>query len=1125
MKILKTVKITNWHYFWNEKFNIEPIVFLTGNNASGKSTIIDAMQVVLLGDTSNRFFNKAAAEKSKRTLIGYLRGELGDTLDGGFHYLRDGRFTSYIALEFYDDVKESYFVLGAVFDVYPDGGHDHRFFILEDRIPENDFINNDIPMEYKDLAKYFQEHYPYKHRFFDTNRQYREALKKQLGNLKDKYFSLLKKATSFTPINDIRSFITEYVTESQTGIDIGPMQENIFQYKKLEDEALVMQEKISRLDAIRATHVVYREHHSSLLLAEYVLKKSTHQNDVNRLNVYLKQVDSANSRLLDIESELADLDVNIAELNRRKVKLIQDNATNDTYRITDELHEQKVKAEQKIAELETNTMHLKMNIERYVQSSDEFAAMIISLVTPELLKELSREIKGEISTLLNSAHEVAQENEIVKEIMARDLNLLTENVLLNWRDKLGRFKQLLSALSLTINRLLRRAEEEEVLLKQQEIDMKSGGKPYDFNLLQVRNALRAKLTARHGYNVEVFIFADLIDIKTPKWANAVEGYLAQQRFNLIVDDEYFMEAYGYLKEILSERNYYGTTLVDTARILERNYEAFPGTLAEEIKTDHLGATAYANFLLGRLKKCATPDEARNSGNGITPETDLYRNFTFGRINPRLYERKFIGREVGEEDINIKKEEIATHREVISFYRALERLLANAFTFEILNTNEIQTISGQIKSLHELPGLADTVRYVEEELGKHDLTLLEGIQRRIALVDDDLKSLENQRLSLVEERGNLNSQIYTLNNERIPETRELINEFEKEVNATFDAFFVVDVAEPHFVSLLDEGKTPLEINSEYRQMYTKLQYLQDNAFSELTKLRKAYVFDYRLSYDVNLKDNDVYNDELNELREVKLPEYQAKIHDAYQKAVKQFKDDFISTLRNAIETVEDQITELNVALSTSTFGEDSYQFTVRPSAENRPYYEMIKDDLLLQVTDDDSEFFAKYDDVMKNLFAQIVMAGSGDKDAQLASNVERFTDYRNYLDFDLIVKDKEGNEQRLSKMLSKKSGGETQTPFYISVLASFAYLYRVNEPGELSNSARLIIFDEAFNKMDSGRVKEAIRLLRRFGLQAIVSAPSDKIGDITPLVDETLVVLRDKRASHVQLFAKEDLLTD
>ena len=178
MKLLKTVKIINCHYFWNQTLNFEQIVFLTGVNASGKSTLIDAMQVVLLGDTSGRHFNKAAAEKSNRTLRGYLRGELGDSLEGGFHYLRNGRFTSYIVLEFYDDVNDDHFNLGIVFDVFDDGGVDHRFFMLEAPMPENEFIIDNVPMEYKDLNLFFQEHYPNKYKFFDTNRQYQDALKR-----------------------------------------------------------------------------------------------------------------------------------------------------------------------------------------------------------------------------------------------------------------------------------------------------------------------------------------------------------------------------------------------------------------------------------------------------------------------------------------------------------------------------------------------------------------------------------------------------------------------------------------------------------------------------------------------------------------------------------------------------------------------------------------------------------------------------------------------------------------------------------------------------------------------------------------------------------------------------------
>jgi len=65
--------------------------------------------------------------------------------------------------------------------------------------------------------------------------------------------------------------------------------------------------------------------------------------------------------------------------------------------------------------------------------------------------------------------------------------------------------------------------------------------------------------------------------------------------------------------------------------------------------------------------------------------------------------------------------------------------------------------------------------------------------------------------------------------------------------------------------------------------------------------------------------------------------------------------------------------------------------------------------------------------------------------------------------------------------------------------------------------RLIIFDEAFSKMDSDRIQESVKLLRRFNLQSILSAPPEKIGDIAPLVDRTLCVIREKDNSHVKLF--------
>lgn len=167
------------------------------------------------------------------------------------------------------------------------------------------------------------------------------------------------------------------------------------------------------------------------------------------------------------------------------------------------------------------------------------------------------------------------------------------------------------------------------------------------------------------------------------------------------------------------------------------------------------------------------------------------------------------------------------------------------------------------------------------------------------------------------------------------------------------------------------------------------------------------------------------------------------------------------------------------------------------------------------------------DLFDKLIVNDSQRASAERMAQYEKDLARYTDYRTYLVFDLIVEDREsGSQQRLSRTLLKKSGGETQLPFYIALLASFSQVCRIGQKNpSTSNTVRLVIFDEAFSKMDAERIRESIRLLGRFGIQAIFSAPSDKIGDIAPLVDNILVTFRDSRHSFVRRFEPGDLECD
>ena len=73
---LSRICLNNWHYISRKTLSFsEEINFFTGHSGSGKSTVIDAMQIVLYANTDGRgFFNKAAADDSDRSLIEYLRG-------------------------------------------------------------------------------------------------------------------------------------------------------------------------------------------------------------------------------------------------------------------------------------------------------------------------------------------------------------------------------------------------------------------------------------------------------------------------------------------------------------------------------------------------------------------------------------------------------------------------------------------------------------------------------------------------------------------------------------------------------------------------------------------------------------------------------------------------------------------------------------------------------------------------------------------------------------------------------------------------------------------------------------------------------------------------------------------
>ena len=132
----------------------------------------------------------------------------------------------------------------------------------------------------------------------------------------------------------------------------------------------------------------------------------------------------------------------------------------------------------------------------------------------------------------------------------------------------------------------------------------------------------------------------------------------------------------------------------------------------------------------------------------------------------------------------------------------------------------------------------------------------------------------------------------------------------------------------------------------------------------------------------------------------------------------------------------------------------------------------------------------------------------------AQALDEFTDYRTYMDYDIKIVHSDGSYSYYSKVCEEKSGGETQTPFYVTVAASFVQLYGNNIGGE---AIGLVMFDEAFNNMDDERIGGVLEFLRRLPLQIIIAAPPDKIQYISPSVEETLLVMTDEKVRFVERY--------
>ncbi|MBS7007508.1 ATP-binding protein [Anaerostipes sp.] len=1101
-KALSKICLNNWHYIEKKVLSFsEGINFFTGHSGSGKSTVIDALQIVLYANTDGRgFFNKAAADDSDRSLIEYLRGMISVGDNNEVKYIRNRNFSTTIVLELEQTVTGDKECVGVVFDVETATNEISRlFFWHKGGIPEHHYRKDGRAMAASEVREYIQTHFVREEFYFGTsNERFRRQLYDiYLGGLDaDKFPRLFKRAIPFKMNIKLEDFVREYICMEQD-IQIEDMQESVLQYgrmrKKIEDTL----KEISSLKQIRNGYDQFVKAGKEAEIYQYRLEKLM---------------------MLQLKEQIKDL--------REKME-----------RAEDDKQQQEESRDKLSGELSALAAEYDGLVKQIANSGFENLKTELKGLN-ELLEQLTRNRAAWQQTCahLERWKELeATPNQTIWDIESFSKGSISLEELRRLRHSLKVIREEVESDRQEASSELRKIKKREKEIAGELGELKKGNKAYPKELENARYELQTRLSTRFGRAVRVHILADLLDMRSETWHKAVEGYLGSNKLALVVEPDYAKAAMEIYRE-MDQKTFFRVSVLDTERVQEEKPAVAGQALAEEVITEKPFVRAFVDLLLGRVIKCHTIDELRQQRTGVTPDCLLYKNFQLKRLNPADYtKRSYIGESSMKQrikDLEQERRQLEAKKQPFAdMVSKAEEILA----LEALGRSEEEYLEQQ-KALAWLKEKTEQKKRLEAKMQKMKEESIDALVER-QRENKELQAKKQELLSQVsravwtrEKQIEDWQKLHLSTNSELTE-RERIFQYNEELEQAFEDF------------MKDRGASNYENlkNGTIRKI-RQAEEKKEEVYRELVELRSAYLREYpNRTFSPAIEGNEPYEQLLSKLECDHLADYQERAREQARSAAEHFKDDFISKIRYAILEAYQRRDELNRIISRLDFGKDKYQFRItKNKGPDGIYYPMFMDESLqidpstLDASMDHQmnlfsmEHESRYGEVMSDLIDIFIPPenASAEELDEAKRNMEKYADYRTYLSFDMeqIVEGEEKITIGLSRMIKKNSGGEGQNPLYVALLASFAQAYRINLSPKIRRSPtiRLVVLDEAFSKMDAEKVASCIELIRGLGFQAIISATNDKIQNYLENVDKTFVYANpNKKSISIQEFEKRE----
>ena len=1078
MKKLTRMKLINWHRFTNCIIDLGSSTLISGENGAGKSTLLDAIQFVVT--CSANAFNKAAHENGKRKLTGYIRCKTGRESKP---YERTGQLSAHVALEFYEESKKRYFIIGAVVDSASEGQETTVRYLIDNQQLSDEMFLHDRHIrsitEFRAANKGIKQ-------WCKTQGEAKKMVQGKLGRIEDKFFRLIPKALAFKPIDDIKDFVYSYVLdEKEVNIDI--LQENVRTYQDLERTLESVKRRMLKLEQIEKHHDDVLDCEKKDQMYEFFLQQA--QLDITKENIQSTQseIHSEEYRLKQIKETLEQLKTEWENKQEMETNLRVELKQNKDFLALEEQEKEKdrLQAEAK------NCMDEKKELMCSIRKAADNAAKLLNV--------------QDVDNCIREYSEVLKQVDRCADIV--EIKELTSQVIKYKKSMYEKIHRKMAEIQVEIHGY--QTERDEITKKIEKLEKKK--LTYPGGVERLVSTVREEF-AQIGRKSEPHVLCELLEIKDEQWRNAVEGYLNTQRFYVLVEPESFDIALGTYDRLRREKKAFGVGLINTQN-MEQFEEAPEGTLASVVTSKNRYARRYINMVLGKVTLCDRYEDLKKYPVSITRECMRYQNRVASAIKPDIFNVPFIGSHALKVQLELAKKKRDQLSEDIS--RLETRLKAMDSVIVPLSTEADVDIKYRLDVIAHLHMIQTEIKKCEDNIKtlKKNATL---IQKQV-----QLEALQKLLRDLQGEIGDNNQKFGTVRQrkeEKESQLTRLMGELVQLQKQVMD--FLKAAGDVQSIWMKEyESQTAQKSYAQFRENFDRRrkanETIRNNAEKQMIDAMIMYKTENHFGAAPSMEGYPEFASVYERLRTSQLLDYEEKVQSARTSAEEEeFREQFLAKLQENMKQAQGEFKELNKALKDITFSSERYEFIYMPSGNYRNYYDMIMDDF--NVVQGESIFSGIFHETHKEVIDELFERLALNNESS-SKTLAEFTDYRTYMDYDIKIIHSDGTFSYYSKVCEEKSGGETQTPFYVTVAASFVQLYTNNIGGE---AAGLVMFDEAFNNMDDERIGGVLEFMNRLPLQLIIAAPPDKIQYIGPSMEETLLVMTDEKISFVEKYCHE-----